>query len=339
MAAPAVAGRIATQHEDLVHDVAYDFYGKRLATCGADQKIKVWDMDDATGAWSLSAEWKAHSGAVFRVAWAHPEFGHLLVSCSYDRTAIVWEEVEEVPGKSKWVKQRDLVDSRGEVTDVRFAPRHLGLRLATCSADGLVRLYEAADVMDLAHWSLVDELDARGAKCIAFNPSPFSPPALLVGYAAAGAEGGVARLWEQNEAARKWLPLDGGLLAGHGGDVTDVAWAPPMGRSFHLLATASRDKTVRIWRVDLRAAPPSAAPAPASAGAAEAGAGGSRRRAEVKEVACLRDHQSEVWRVEWNVTGTVLASSGDDGQVRLWRASLQGVWAAYVPAIAADADE
>lgn len=28
---------------------------------------------------------------------------------------------------------------------------------------------------------------------------------------------------------------------------------------------------------------------------------------------------AEVWRVKWNVTGTVLASSGDDGKVRLWK--------------------
>ena len=28
---------------------------------------------------------------------------------------------------------------------------------------------------------------------------------------------------------------------------------------------------------------------------------------------------SQVWRVEWNVTGTILASSGDDGCVRLWK--------------------
>jgi len=27
----------------------------------------------------------------------------------------------------------------------------------------------------------------------------------------------------------------------------------------------------------------------------------------------------QVWRVAWNVTGTVLASSGDDGCVRLWK--------------------
>lgn len=32
---------IQTDHEDLIHDVAYDFYGKRLATCSSDQTVKV----------------------------------------------------------------------------------------------------------------------------------------------------------------------------------------------------------------------------------------------------------------------------------------------------------
>ncbi len=27
----------------------------------------------------------------------------------------------------------------------------------------------------------------------------------------------------------------------------------------------------------------------------------------------------QVWRLSWNVTGTILASSGDDGCVKLWK--------------------
>ena len=30
-------------HEDYVHDIAFDFYGRRLATASADKKIKIWD--------------------------------------------------------------------------------------------------------------------------------------------------------------------------------------------------------------------------------------------------------------------------------------------------------
>ncbi len=41
-----------------------------------------------------------------------------------------------------WKKQGRLVDSRDSVQDIQFAPRHLGLKLATCSADGRIRIYE-----------------------------------------------------------------------------------------------------------------------------------------------------------------------------------------------------
>lgn len=27
----------------------------------------------------------------------------------------------------------------------------------------------------------------------------------------------------------------------------------------------------------------------------------------------------QVWKVKWNVTGTILSSAGDDGKVRLWK--------------------
>ena len=37
-----VAKNIPTDHKDLIHDVAYDFYGKRMATCSSDQSVKVW---------------------------------------------------------------------------------------------------------------------------------------------------------------------------------------------------------------------------------------------------------------------------------------------------------
>ena len=68
------------------------------------------------------------------------------------------------------------MDSRTEVNDVKFAPKHLGLQLvnrvyvlliiyryqfvcvclkATCSTDGQLRIYEAPDVMNLSQWSLL----------------------------------------------------------------------------------------------------------------------------------------------------------------------------------------
>lgn len=32
-------------------------------------------------------------------------------------------------------------------------------------------------------------------------------------------------------------------------------------------------------------------------------------------------HGGQVWRVSWNVTGTILATSGADATVRLWKST------------------
>ena len=36
-----VAKSIAVDHKDLIHDVSYDFHGRRMATCSSDQFVKV----------------------------------------------------------------------------------------------------------------------------------------------------------------------------------------------------------------------------------------------------------------------------------------------------------
>lgn len=37
------AHKINTEHKDLIHDVAFDYYGERMATCSTDQFVKVSD--------------------------------------------------------------------------------------------------------------------------------------------------------------------------------------------------------------------------------------------------------------------------------------------------------
>ena len=85
-------------HGDFVHDVAYDFYGSRLASCSSDRTIKVWAKDEDVGGsgsrWKEQCVWEAHRGPVWKLAWAHPQFGHLIASASFDRTVGIWEEQE-----------------------------------------------------------------------------------------------------------------------------------------------------------------------------------------------------------------------------------------------------
>jgi len=104
------------------------------------------------------------------------------------------------------------------------------------------------------------------------------------------------------------LKLDPSLRA----EVRDVDWAPAMGRPHHLIAAAVGN-SVQVWRV-------------VSLGRA----GESPARAEVVN---MHEEQGDrqtwgsmtVWRVGWNLTGTTLAASSENGQVKMWKLDFQGI--------------
>lgn len=293
-------------HEDLIHDVAFDFYGKRLVTASSDQRLKVWNLNEETEKWELNDTWSAHESAILRVAWAHPEYGQVIASCSADRSVKIWEELEHEPRNSsrRWKEKISLSEARGVVQDIEFAPHHLGLKIATVASDGIVRVYEAIEVYDLSSWTLMESFEVgpafaketEGQYCLSFAKSRFASQMLVVGC---GKEN-IAKVFRLDQH-NKWQATE--VLAGHHDIVRDVAFAPSFGRTFHLIATACKDGRVRIYRLT---------------------ANGDSY--DVELVGNFADHGSEVWKVEWNVTGTILSSSGDDGKVRLWKATYTDEW-------------
>jgi len=352
------AHNIVGGHKDLIHDVAFDWYGDRMATCSSDQHVKIWDRDPATNTWKNSASWKSHSGSVWRVTWSHPEFGQIVATCSFDRTAVIWEEVAAdtvgsrnnqlegggsgggdgavVPagmpapmppaggaatGSNNWIQRTRLVDSRTSVTDVKFAPRNMGLMLATCSADGIVRIYEATDVMNLSEWSLQHEIPCKiPLSCISWNVSMarFHPPMLAVGSDdAQHPSNHKVFVFEYHEASRRWLKVDS-----HGCATTepvhDIAFAPNLGRSYHVLAIASKELKI----ISLK---PGGTPQQQLAKKSDESQT-TATKYEIRLAGSYNDHSSTVWRACWNVTGTILASSGDDGQVKLWKSNYLDQW-------------
>ncbi|CAJ2647504.1 unnamed protein product [Trifolium pratense] len=57
-------------------------------------------------------------------------------------------------------------------------------------------------------------------------------------------------------------------------------------------------------------------------------------RLSVDRVALLSGHYGVAWQMEWDTSGMTLATTGDDGMVRLWQSNLNGVWhhqAAFEP--------
>ncbi|OCH93924.1 WD40 repeat-like protein [Obba rivulosa] len=399
-------GLIPNAHNDLVTDASYDFYGLRLATCSLDQRIKVWQLDETNGTWAVESEWKAHDAAISKVCWAHPEFGTILASSSFDRTVKVWEQIPatesdapQVNGSggavltSKWVERAMLVDAKGTVRAIEFAPQHFGLKLASISSDNQLRVYDCLEQPSLTTWQMAEEVDvlnlpsgSRSNNNTANVATPTQQPsttpeaasASLVAHAlqqqqqqqgqparsgsgnreadggwclswckdrywgeliAAGCgASGVVKIIQLTQSRRPFtvLTLDpspsqtstndasGKNAPASDGDtptpfaITSVAWAPSCGRSYHLIATGGRDGRVRIWRVR--------PPLPSDELDGEPDGDASEGKWSASIVGDFDDHKSAVGRVEWNITGTILSSAGNDGRVRLWKMTVGNVW-------------
>ncbi|KAK6202688.1 WD40-repeat-containing domain protein [Scheffersomyces amazonensis] len=319
-----------TGHEELIHDVKYDFYGKHIATASSDQHIKVFDLDSSNSAWVLNDSWKAHDSSIVKLSWAHPEFSSskILASCSYDRTVKVWQEqVDELHGSGRrWIKLATLaIESYGPIYDVSFAPNHMGLKLGCVGSDGIFRIYESLEPSDLTNWVLTTELPILSSQLpakslqssfgIEWCPAKFSKTEKFIVVALD--QGFIYGTTSQSDQAThdkaddidsetnsksKYIKLCN--LPEHNGLIRSVSWAPSMGRNYHLIATGCKDGYVRIFK----------------------GTELPNGEIKIEILAKLNDHKSEVWKVNWNLTGTILSSAGDDGNIRLWKCNYLNEW-------------
>ncbi|KAA0197347.1 Nucleoporin seh1, partial [Fasciolopsis buskii] len=391
----------------------------------------IWDLR-ADGEWVCTARWRCHLGPAWRVAWAHPEFGQVIATCSFDRTIAIWEEVaggqptgstilHEPDGHTSmvgtggaagsamiptmatsWVRRTSLVDPRTSVTGLQFAPRHLGLQLAAISTDGM-RIYEAMDVMNLSQWRVQFDFDTKMAgSCLAWSQSRLDPPLIAVGSATpsgshciaehpsdtvssstslivtstgtagptpnapavgagatTGATGGAGSgsnaaasgsgggcltssgistaggssvslvngkvvIYEYSEGRRHWDLIED--IRALDDAVYDVQFAPHMGQSFHTLAVASKEVYILRIRPCSNSGAGFSTKGDSNTVRTNTTSGTGRSPYEISMMAHFDHHKGRVWRVSWNVTGSLLASSGDDGCVRLWQANYLGVW-------------
>lgn len=236
-------------------------------------------------------------------------------------------------GVSRWVNKATLSDARRAVSTVEFAPRHLGLRLASGSADGVVRIYEALDTSNLNHWKLEAEIEDNpdnnegtqrmgtaenlcsnenlGVSSLSWCTGRFEPATLVVGLSS-----GRVSIYRYNDGQRSWLEAI--RLPGHATSngiprgVTDVAWAPNVGRSYHLIASCGKENQLKVHRVKR-----------GRGGKGDVEGSGSQPLLVYEGTEIL---DQRAWRCQWNITGTVLASSGDGGMVKLWKSDFQGRW-------------
>jgi protein transport protein SEC13 len=325
---------IETAHDDMIHDAQFDYYGKRLATCSSDRTVKVFDVVDGepqkqAGGHTL----KGHTGPVWQVAWAHPKYGHILASCSYDGKVLIWKEQQGQGGgvSGGWSKVKEHTLHTASVNSVSWAPHELGAMLACASSDGKLSVLTFKND---GQWG-ADIFNGHAIGCNAVSWAPATQPGSLITphqnnsvpgqptplqtvkrFASAGCDN-LVRIWGYRDDSQSWVEEE--VLEGHTDWVRDVAWAPNVGLPRSYIATASQDKTVLIWTKDTPTSPWVKTPLDPSSATSSAASPALANAAANK-------FPDVVWRVSWSLAGNLLAVSCGDGKVTLWKENLKGVW-------------
>lgn len=231
-------GSFDTANTGVLHDVQLDYYGQRAAAASADGTVHIWDISD--GQQKVVGQLKGGDSPVWKVSWAHPKFGSIIASCSYDMSVIIWKEVQ--PGN--WQIAHKDTSHAASVNDVEFCPWEHGLRIACASSDGSVSVLTYVD----QNWQRAAfNANTGGSQSLSWAPVqkrdgvPQPTMRLVVG----GCDNS-AVVWKcENEAWSQEFPP---LPAGHTDWVRDVAWKPLEGAS--VIASGSWDKTVLIYHQD-----------------------------------------------------------------------------------------
>ena len=231
------------------------------------------------------------------MSWAHPKYGNILASSGYDGKVFIWRETG-----TTWTKVFDFALHTASVNIISWSPHESGCLLACASSDGNVSVLEFKD-------NSMDHkiFHAHGVGVNSVSWAPSTSPGSLV--SSTGGQGGVRRfvtggsdnmlrLWSFDSGSQSYKQ-EREPLTGHTDWVRDVAWSPTVLQKSYI-ASASQDKTVRIWTSD-----PS-----------QPGVWNSK----------VINFEVVLWRVSWSLSGNVLAVSAGDNKVTLWKENLRGEW-------------
>jgi len=247
--------------DDYFTSVAFSSKGDRIASGDEDGTIKLWKTDG-----SLLTTLEGHDDEVISVAFSSK--GDRIVSASDDGTIKIW--------KTDGSLVSTLEGHDDEIISVAFSPKKN--LIAAGDSDGTIKLLRT-------HSSLVTTLE--GHEDNHFTRVVFSPK-------------GKHFVSESRDGAIKVWKTDGSLvstLEGLDHEVNRVAFSPndlasrvAFSPNDDLIALASRDGTIKIWKTD-----------------------GSL-------VSTLEGHDdSYLIRVAFSPKGDLIASAGDRGTIKLWK--------------------
>ncbi|MCJ1436285.1 GTPase-activating protein S13 [Xylographa pallens] len=240
---------------------------------------------------------------------AHPKFGPILASSSYDGRVLIWRSTPTTSSSNSPSTFQKVFESTLHTASVNllaWAPHECGCLLACASSDGCISVLEFQD----GSWNHVVLKGAHGLGVNSVSWAPSARPGSLVSAnpdkgalrrIVSGGSDCLVKIWDWNPEHKTYHLTN--TLTGHSDWVRDVSWSPTiLAKSY--IASASQDKTVRIWTSS-----PTSDPS---------------NPVEWKSITLTFD--AVLWRVSWSLSGNVLAVSGGDNKVSLWKENLAGEW-------------
>jgi WD40 repeat protein len=331
-----------TGHEDTVTDIAFSPDGARLATTSADGTARVWDatsgdqllelpatldpegqpIERSAVAWSpdgrrlavaaaaaaglydatsgrVQAELRGHTSAIEDITF--DVAGNLIATAGDDETARVWDARSGAP----------LLVLRGHASNVyavAFSPSATGIYLATASADGTAKIWNAA--RDSGKELLTLAGHSAGIAGLAF-----SPDARFLATAGLSPDN-TARIWSlgllhSDRVSSVAISPDGKTLASASLDGAHL-WEAATGQEVRLLRGADRSGVAVV------------AFSPDGALLASGGYGGAVELWDTstgQRARALPGPRDAIAQVVFSRDGALLAAASDDGTAFVWRAA------------------